>query len=147
MEVFMQIKGYNTKQKNVIIEMLKQNKDRHLTADEMLKLLEEMNSPVGKATLYRFLDVLVSTGDLRKYITVDGDKACYQYIDEEQGCHEHYHLKCIECGKLMHVDCNYIDEIQAHIEEHHNFLVDKSRIVLYGICIDCQEVKKDEKDN
>ena len=143
----MQIKGYNTKQKNVIIEMLKQNKDRHLTVDEMLKLLEEMSSPVGKATLYRFLDVLVSTGDLRKYITIDGDKACYQYVDEEKGCHEHYHLKCIECGKLMHVDCTYIDEIQTHITEHHNFHVDKSRIVLYGTCSDCMEVKKDEKDN
>ena len=38
----MQIKGYNTKQKNVIIEMLKQNKDRHLTADEMLKLCSQV---------------------------------------------------------------------------------------------------------
>lgn len=143
----MQIKGYNTKQKNVIIEMLKQNKDRHLTADEMLKLLDDMNSPVGKATLYRFLDVLVSTGDLRKYITVDGEKACYQYVDDEIGCHEHYHLKCIECGKLIHVDCTYIDEIQNHIEKHHNFSVDKSRIVLYGTCSDCMGVKKDEKGN
>ena len=143
----MQIKGYNTKQKNIIIEMLKQNKNRHLTADEMLKILEEMSSPVGKATLYRFLDVLVSTGDLRKYITVDGDKACYQYVDDEEGCHEHYHLKCIECGKLIHVDCSHLDEITNHIGEHHNFNVDKSRIVLYGTCNSCMGVKKDEKDD
>ena len=79
----MQIKGYNTKQKNIIVDMLKKNKNRHLTADEMLKILDEMDSPVSKATLYRFLDVLVSTGDLRKYITLEGEKACYQYIDEE----------------------------------------------------------------
>ena len=59
----MQIKGYNTKQKNIIIDMLKNNKDRHLTADEMLKILDGLHSPVGKATLYRFLDVLVSTGE------------------------------------------------------------------------------------
>ncbi len=142
----MQIKGYNTKQKNVIIEMLQQNKNRHLTADEMLKILEDAGSPVGKATLYRFLDVLVSTGDLRKYITSEGEKACYQYVDEETGCHEHYHLKCIECGKLIHVDCSAIDEIQQHIEQHHNFNVDKSRIVLYGPCSDCQG-EKYEKNN
>ena len=70
----MQIKGYNTKQKNIIVDMLKKNKNRHLTADEMLKILDEMDSHVSKATLYRFLDVLVSTGDLRKYITLEGEK-------------------------------------------------------------------------
>ena len=118
----------------------------HLTADEMLKILDEMGSPVSKATLYRFLDVLVSTGDLRKYITTDGEKACYQYIDEEKGCHEHYHLKCIECGKLIHVECSELDEIQQHIGEHHNFHVDRSRIVLYGTCSDCMG-GKDEKGN
>lgn len=141
----MQIKGYNTKQKNIIIDMLKNNKDRHLTADEMLKILEELNSPVSKATLYRFLDVLVSTGNLRKYITVEGEKACYQYIDEED-CHLHYHLKCIECGKLIHMDCKHIDEIQEHVLKAHNFNVDSSRIVLYGTCEQCMEVEH-EKDN
>lgn len=134
----MQIKGYNTKQKNIIIDMLKNNKDRHLTADEMLKILDDLHSPVGKATLYRFLDVLVSTGDLRKYITVDGEKACYQYIDEEK-CHSHYHLKCIECGSLIHIDCNHLDEIQTHVLEEHGFSVDPARIVLYGTCEKCRE--------
>lgn len=132
----MQIKGYNTKQKNIIVEMLQKNKDRHLTADEMLRILDETGNSVSKATLYRFLDVLVSTGDLRKYITSEGEKACYQYIDEDT-CHEHYHLKCIYCGRLIHVDCTHIDEIQKHISEHHNFNVDKSRVVLYGTCNEC----------
>lgn len=134
----MQIKGYNTKQKTIIIDMLKNNKDRHLTADEMLKILDEMHSPVGKATLYRFLDVLVSTGDLRKYINLDGEKACYQYIEEGE-CHSHYHLKCIECGELIHMDCNHLDKIQAHVLEEHGFDVDPARIVLYGTCSKCRE--------
>ncbi len=142
----MQIKGYNTKQKNIIIEMLQKNKDRHLTVDEMLKILDELKSPVSKATLYRFLDVLVSTGDLRKYITVEGEKACYQYVDEEEGCHEHYHLKCIECGKLIHMDCKHIDDIKEHVLKKHKFSVDPSRIVLYGTCEDCME-EFHEKNN
>lgn len=142
----MQIKGYNTKQKNIIIEMLQNNKNCHLTADEMLKILEEMNSPVSKATLYRFLDVLVSTGNLRKYITAEGEKACYQYIDEEEGCHEHYHLKCIECGKLIHMECHHIEKITDHVLKEHKFSVDPSRIVLYGICEECMG-EMHEKDN
>ncbi|MBQ8293075.1 MAG: transcriptional repressor [Bacilli bacterium] len=139
----MQIKGYHTKQKNIIIEMLKNNKNRHLTADEMLKILDELNSPVSKATLYRFLDVLVSTGDLRKYITLDGEKACYQYVDEDE-CHMHYHLKCIECGTLIHMDCKHIDEIRSHVLKEHKFNVDPCRIVLYGTCSKCMEVQNEK---
>ena len=45
--------------------------------------------------------------------------------------------KCILCGKLIHVDCSHIDEIQEHVSKHHNFSVDKSRIVLYGTCSEC----------
>ncbi len=140
----MQIKGYNTKQKNIIITMLQANKDHHLTADEMLRILEEMNSPVSKATLYRFLDVLVSSGDLRKYISVDSDKACYQYVDEESNCHNHYHLKCVVCGKLIHMECHQIDEISRHIFQEHNFNIDTSRIILYGTCQNCLEVRDEE---
>ena len=81
----MQIKGYNTKQKTIIIDMLKNNKNRHLTADEMLRILDDMHSPVGKATLYRFLDVLVSTGDLRKYINVDGEYFPCSFTEGEEG--------------------------------------------------------------
>ncbi len=134
-----QIKGYNTKQKNIIMDMLKEHKNEHLTADDMLNLLNSKGSAVSKATLYRFLDVLVSTGNVRKFIIDEGERSCYQFIDEEEECKEHYHLKCIECGKLFHTECDYLDEIVEHVEKHHNFKVDTGKIVLYGICKDCQD--------
>ncbi len=142
----MQIKGYNTKQKNMIIEMLENNKERHLTADEMLKILENMNHPVSKATLYRFLDVLVSTNNLKKFVSVDGEKACYQYVGDDDVCHTHYHLKCVECGKLIHIECHHIDEIKEHVLKKHNFNVDPQKIILYGGCKECMEAHH-EKNN
>lgn len=129
--------NYNTKQKMQILEMLKNNKQRHLNVDEMLFILSAEQISVSRATLYRYLDVLVSTGEVKKFLIGENEKACYQYSGDE--CAEHFHLVCTECGKLIHMKCDKVSEIIEHIDEDHNFKVDPSRIVFYGICEDCQK--------
>lgn len=133
----METKVYITKQKIQILEMLKNNKNKHLTVDDMLFILTAQKISVSRATLYRYLDVLVQTGDVKKFIISDSDKACYQYIDSESDCKEHFHLMCIECGTLFHLECDHVSEIINHVESHHKFKVDPGRIVLYGVCNDC----------
>lgn len=136
----METKVYNTRQKVQILEMLKQNKHRHMTVDEMVFYFTVQKINVSRATLYRYLDVLVSTGDVKKYIT--GEKACYQYIDEKTSCKEHFHLMCIECGELQHLECEHVNEIIEHVESKHHFKVNPGRVVFYGICENCS--KKEE---
>lgn len=135
-------KAYNTRQKMQIIEMLKQNKHRHMTVDEMMFYLTVAKISVSRATLYRYLDVLVQTGSVKKYIVGEGDKACYQYVDADYNCRQHFHLMCIECGVLQHLECGFINNIIEHVESEHQFKVDPGRVVLYGVCANCQ--KKEE---
>lgn len=130
-------KMYNTRQKVLILEMLKQNSNRHLTVDEMMMIFTAKKTNVSRATLYRYLDALVQTGEVRKYQTSELDKACYQYIDKETNCKEHFHLMCIECGSLKHLECDKISDLVSHIEIDHKFKVDPGRIVIYGICENC----------
>ncbi|HML36351.1 MAG TPA: Fur family transcriptional regulator [Bacillota bacterium] len=129
--------SYRTKQKDQIMDCLIKNKDRHITADEILSALSEGKPHVGKTTIYRYLDKLVSQGTVRKYFLEGGKSACYQYMDENGACEEHFHLKCVDCGQLFHLDCGYLAEMDSHIREHHGFQVDNSKTVLYGRCGDC----------
>lgn len=140
----MEQKTYITKQKIQIIELLKNNKNKHMTADDMLFLLTAQKINVSRATLYRYLDVLVSTGEVRKIFISEGSKACYQYIDNTTKCKEHFHLVCTECGKLQHMECSHVEDIIKHVEKEHHFLVDPGRVVFYGICSEC--AKKEEKE-
>ncbi len=133
----MEPKSYNTKQKSVILEFLQENINKNLTADEILYMLYAKGNQVSKSTLYRYLDVLTTTGDVRKYVLPDSDKTCYQYL----GCdnsHEHFHLKCMECGKLIHMECDDFSKIIAHVSKEHHFDVDPDKIILYGKCEDCR---------
>lgn len=134
--------GYNTKQRSLILECLKENKDRHITAEDIYSFLSAKGEGVGMATIYRTLDKLLKEGCLRRYELSQGQSACYQYIDGEEVCHEHFHLKCENCGKLIHLDCESLTKLSRHIEQEHSFIVNSSKTVLYGLCSDCADKDK-----
>ena len=140
----MEVKVYNTRQKVFILEMLKNNKNKHWTVYYMLFIWNAQKVSVSRATLYRYLDVLVSTGDVKKYILSESDKACYQYVDSSEDCKEHFHLMCIDCGTLQHLECLQINEIINHVVQDHKFKVDPGRVVLYGLCEECQKNHQEE---
>ena len=129
--------SYKTKQRDQILDCLIQNKERHVTADEILAALHGENALVGKTTIYRYLDKLVSQGIVRRYFIEGGKSACYQYMEQNPNCIEHYHLKCTDCGRLVHLECDYLGKMDSHIRDQHDFLVDHSKTVLYGKCGSC----------
>lgn len=129
--------GYNTKQKENLLSYLIAHKDKHTSVTKISEYLTAEGTPVGMATIYRQLDKLVEQGTVRRY-TIDGKTgACYQYVDADGGCHEHFHLKCKNCGRLIHTECSHLAELRGHILESHGFSVDPSMTVFYGICSEC----------
>ena len=130
---------YNTKQKRSILQLLEDNKHRQFSCDGITEALKERGTPVGKTTVYRYLDSLVKSGQVRKYTDADSKIASYQYIDGQLNCQEHMHLRCVQCGELVHLGCDFMSEVGEHILKHHNFKVDNSKTVILGICENCCE--------
>ncbi len=128
---------YNTKQKRSIMQLLEDNKDRQFSCDEITDALKSNGTPVGKTTVYRFLDSLERKGQVRKYTDSYSKISSFQYIDEQLNCQEHMHLKCVCCGGLVHLGCEFMSEVGKHILEHHKFRVDNSKTVILGVCESC----------
>ena len=59
--------GYNTKQQDAILSVLKGSKGKHMTADEIYLKLIHQGKPVGKTTVYRHLEKLTADGTIRRY--------------------------------------------------------------------------------
>lgn len=133
--------GYRTKQRELIEAFFLKNKENHVTAEDILKFLKENDTPVSKSTVYRYLDKMQGQGKIRKYTVEEGMCSCYQYIEEHQSCKEHYHFKCSECGRLFHVSCDLMNEISKHIYKEHDFVIDNSKTVFYGLCGDCRRAE------
>ena len=126
---------YHTKNKVRIINCLKANSNKHLTIEQIDEILD---GQVPLASIYRNVDNLVEEGAIRKYIVGRNNSACYQYIGEGNE-HQHFHLLCSKCGKLIHLECDEVEHLISHIEEEHGFQVDISKVTLYGVCEECQK--------
>lgn len=126
---------YHTKQNDLVLKCLMENKNRHLTAEEIFGLLKENGGFVGKATIYRKLANLEIKGVVRKF--EGGNSACYQYIDTQEACKNHYHLKCIKCNELFHVESTNLDNLNQELKQQFEFSLDKGKSVLYGVCRKC----------
>ena len=129
---------YTTRQREQILDYLRQHAQGHTTAEELLEHLRQSGTPLSKATVYRTLERLETQNVVRRYELGGRQGACYQYIEGPE-CHDHFHLKCTQCGRLFHVECHHLVATRHHIGEHHGFAVDPGKTVFYGRCGDCQE--------
>ena len=135
--------GYNTKQGDLILRLIRENGGRHLTAEDIVRRLADSGCAVGKSTVYRHLERLTREGTVRRFVLHDGESACYQFAGD--GCCNHYHLKCSLCGRFLHVECEYLDKVSEHIYEHHGFTLSEENTVLYGLCADCAGKEKPDE--
>jgi Fur family ferric uptake transcriptional regulator len=127
-------KNYNTKQRQAIEEAVFLSKDGHFTCEDILKKLKINGKNAGLTTIYRHLDKMVKEGKVRKHNLGAGESACYQVVDN---CCRHFHLKCINCGKLVHLSCKSLDNISDHVLKQHEFFIDPAQTVFYGTCKEC----------
>lgn len=131
--------GYATASRKKILEFLKERDDRTVTAADVSEYLESQSSSVNRTTIYRYLDKLAREGIIMKYVAEKGSQSSYQYVKPGRRCSEHLHLKCIRCGRIIHLDCHFMEEISRHILEEHDFSLQCQNSVLYGVCRECKE--------
>lgn len=145
-------RAYNTRQQNIILDTFQANPDKCYTAGELLQLLA--GTGIGEATIYRSLQKLVIAGAIKKFAPAPGhsqedsrrSKASYQYAAGQEKCNDHFHLKCLRCGNVIHMDCGFMGEINRYIAEEHHFTVDNSQTTLYGLCSSCAETCKNTEE-
>ena len=131
--------GHRTRAQEELLAYLQSTPGVHHSAAELKEHFENEGSAIGTATIYRQLERFVDEGRVKKYIIGPGESACYAFENEAQGCSSHFHCKCRQCGRLIHLDCDELREIQAHLLEHHGFEWDAGKTVFYGLCRQCRE--------
>lgn len=130
--------SYNTSNRTKIIEYLENNKDRVVTVADISEYLEKCNSNVNITTIYRFLDKLIQDKKVIKYSAENGKKATFQYVGSDNHCNEHLHIKCVECGKIEHLECDFMKELSEHIEGKHGYTIQCENSIIYGVCEKCR---------
>ena len=129
-------KGYRTRQRRLILSYIAKNRDRHITAEDIMEHSRNDGDSVGKSTVYRYLNVLLERGVIRKYFVRKGSTACYRYV-EDIPKKVVYHLKCHLCGKNQDVECEALDIATQQLWQNNQFKLDSIQTLLYGECGSC----------
>ena len=136
---------YVTEQKKILQRILEENKDRAYTVDELVDImkLSHGDDAPGKSTVYRLITHLTDEGKVKKFSRPDTRKSAYQIIMGEH-CDCHLHLKCLDCGKLIHLDEEVSDKLLCAVMNNSNFSVNEEATVLFGKCGSCKNDKNGE---
>ena len=103
---------YQTRQRRAVLEFLAQHAERQFTVDELLAAMG--TAAPGRSTAYRLLDRLAEEGAVRRFLPEGTHTAAYQATATGH-CDAHLHLKCVTCGKLIHLDETISDAVQGDL--------------------------------
>lgn len=131
--------SYATVSRKKILEFLQKNSERTVSVADIDAWLKRNESEVNVTTIYRYLDKLVREGTVLKYVAEKGNQTVYQYVERGHHCEEHLHLKCEKCGRILHLECAFMDEITEHILKEHGFILQCKNSMLYGRCEECRK--------
>ena len=114
-----------------VIERLAGRED-NFTAEELAAEL----APVGRATVYRTLKLLLETGLVCRIVMADGSVA-YRMSDRMH----HHHLVCVGCGATEDIDPGEVDEVITTVRNASGYQLVGHRIEVYGFCPACQALQ------
>lgn len=112
-----------------ILNLFETSDVRHLTAEDVYKILLADGEDVGLATVYRVLTQFEGAGLLIRH-HFEGDKAVFEL---NQGKH-HDHLVCLQCGKVEEFYDPDIEKRQDRVAKERGFVVREHSLYLFADC-------------
>ena len=133
---------YQTQQKSQLLDYLARHADGALSMEEVADGLRSDlgDKAPGKSTVYRLVNRLVEEGTVRRFSAEDSRSSLYQIVGDKN-CHQHLHMKCTQCGKLMHMNDEQSEKIIEQIFGSSDFSVNQEQTTLYGSCAECSKRK------
>lgn len=121
----------NTVQRQLVMDAVRQLMN-HASADEIYRFIHEKHPSVGKATIYRNLNLLAEDGQILRVRLPGGA----EHFDHN--CHSHCHVYCIKCGRVQDVDMTPPGDLMQCIRDSHGIEYLGYDVIFRGICPDCR---------
>ncbi|HEX9389716.1 MAG TPA: ferric iron uptake transcriptional regulator [Usitatibacteraceae bacterium] len=113
-----------------VLDLFQNSTQRHMSAEDVYKLLLNENADVGLATVYRVLTQFEQAGLLVRHHFESG-KAVFEL---NEGSH-HDHLVCLQCGKVEEFYDPEIEKRQTRIAKDRGFNIHDHSLYLYADCV------------
>jgi Fur family ferric uptake transcriptional regulator len=105
------------------------------SVEELWQDLRQTDPHMGRTTVFRAVEMLVSQGLLNRIDFADGShkyRAC--------GESHHHHLTCVQCHRVVDIDICLPDEQFSLIGAQNDFVIEGHSLTLYGRCSECRNI-------
>jgi Fur family ferric uptake transcriptional regulator len=109
----------------------------HFTAADLIADARARRMGIGRATIFRALELLTELKLLERLELPEGEHA---YVTCEPVDHHHHHIVCASCGRVREVEDHGLRDAIADIERHTGYAIDSHRLELYGRCPRCRNL-------
>jgi Fur family ferric uptake transcriptional regulator len=121
-----------TAPRRAVAELIGKRSD-HFTAAELLDNAEAGGRRLGRATIFRTLELFSELGLLERLDLPSGEHA-YVACDAVH----HHHVVCSRCARTTEVEDCGLQSVATEMERRTGFSIDSHRLELYGLCPDCR---------
>ena len=115
-----------TQPRKLILELLDEAGNKHVTADDIYRVLIRNGEDIGLATVYRVLNQFEAAGLVVKH-NFEGGQAYYELDSGEH----HDHMVCVETGKVIEFSNSEIERLQAEIAAERGYDIEDHSLVIY----------------
>jgi len=112
-----------------ILEILETSETRHMSAEDVYKVLLEGNEEIGLATVYRVLTQFEAAGLVSRHHFEGG----HSVFEMNEG-HHHDHIVCNQCGKVVEFFDETIERCQEKVAKKSGFSIRDHSLIIYGDC-------------
>jgi len=129
-----------TPQREIILQVIAEHPEGHLSADEIYSLVRQQAPDLGMATVYRTLDLLERLKIIHRMNFGDG-KSRYELCQADT--HHHHHLVCLNCGEIIEVKKDLLAQLEETVGRENDFTVVDHDLQLFGYCAKCRAKAKE----
>jgi Fur family ferric uptake transcriptional regulator len=112
-----------------ILELFERSEVRHLTAEDVYRMLTQDGHEIGLATVYRVLTQFEQAGLLQRHHFESG-KAVFELNDSSH----HDHLVCLDCGRVEEFYDSEIEKRQTRVAKERGFSIREHSLYIYAEC-------------
>ena len=112
-----------------VLGIFENNKDQHLSAEDIFKIMLKTDEDVGLATIYRVLTQFEQSGILIRH-HFESDKAVFELNEKDH----HDHIVCLQCGFIKEFCDDEIEKRQNMIAEKNGFTIIEHALYIYADC-------------
>ena len=113
-----------------ILELFDKAEGKHMTADDVYRMLLSENMDIGLATVYRALTQFEQAGLLERHHFESGKS-----VFERKAVEHHDHLVCTNCGHVEEFHDEEIERRQKRIAKERGFVIQAHAMYLYAECV------------